>query len=625
MSSDEELEAAAEKVTSKLSTAQPAAIARERSLLLNRGERKRRRCGPSTKLRKKSLHECVAEFADEKLTVERGAIFCSACRAQVSEKSSSLKRHVSSTRHQQGKKALEAHKMKQQSIAVAMKRVSDDIHVKGETLPEKELVFRCEVVQTFLRAGVPLSKVQHFRQLLERVGSRLADRSVLSRQCLPAILRAERSNVQQAIAGRPVAVIFDGSTRLGEVLAVILRFSDDEWSPKQVLVRFKALSKSLTGEQLAGELIDVLATQLQVQRSHVIAAVRDGAAVNGCALRVVKALYPKLLEVTCFSHTIDLVGSHFEVPTLDQFIQWWIQLFSRSAAAKLRWKERTGVAMRSYSATRWWSKWEVINQVLTHFGDIEPFLQENQDIAPRLGDHLRVLLEDQERRKLLIMEIAAIIDAGEPFVKATYVLEGDGLLVFSAYATLQSLSTAAAQRHYPNVTAQARTLAASAQEEAALQQHARACVQPGVDYFLQKFNLQFYDVVRAFKAARYACPVRIQELQPTPAELDVLRAFPFLDDDETIADLQRELPLYRAEAEGVRLEDGQQMAWFRNHSGRLPHWSKAARLISLVQPSSAAAERVFSLLQANFNDKQLSTLGDELEASLMLGYNHRGE
>ena len=75
---------------------------------------------------------------------------------------------------------------------------------------------------------------------------------------------------------------------------------------------------------------------------------------------------------------------------------------------------------------------------------IEPFLEENQDIAPCLADHLCVLLEDQDRRKLLIMDLAAVIDAGEPFVKATYILEGDGLLVFSAYSTLQALSTAAA-------------------------------------------------------------------------------------------------------------------------------------------------------------------------------------
>ena len=181
-----------------------------------------------------------------------------------------------------------------------------------------------------------------------------------------------------------------------------------------------------------------------------------------------------------------------------------------------------------------------MDQVLTQFGDIEPFLQENQDIAPRLADRLRVLLKDQDRRKLLIMELTAVIDAGEPFVKATYISEGDGLLVFSAYSTLQALSTAAAQRNYPNVAAQAHALAASAEEEAALQQHARACFRPGIDNFLQKLNLQFYKVVRAFKAARYACPMRIQELQAAPAELDALRSFPFLDDDETIANLQRE-------------------------------------------------------------------------------------
>ena len=61
------------------------------------------------------------------------------------------------------------------------------------------------------------------------------------------------------------------------------------------------------------------------------------------------------------------------------------------------------------------------------------------------------------------MELAAVIDAGEPFVKATYILEGDGLLVFSVSSTLQAPSTAAAQRNYPNVAAQAHALAASAE------------------------------------------------------------------------------------------------------------------------------------------------------------------
>ena len=74
--------------------------------------------------------------------------------------------------------------------------------------------------------------------------------------------------------------------------------------------------------------------------------------------------FPQLLNVTCFSHTIDNVGKHFEFRVLDTFAQYWVSLFSHSAAARLAWKARTGTAMRTYSPTRWWSKWEVMNLVL---------------------------------------------------------------------------------------------------------------------------------------------------------------------------------------------------------------------------------------------------------------------
>ncbi len=33
--------------------------------------------------------------------------------------------------------------------------------------------------------------------------------------------------------------------------------------------------------------------------------------------------------------------------------------------------------MATYSETRWWSHWEVLKQVMLYYGDIEPFLVEN--------------------------------------------------------------------------------------------------------------------------------------------------------------------------------------------------------------------------------------------------------
>ena len=59
----------------------------------------------------------------------------------------------------------------------------------------------------------------------------------------------------------------------------------------------------------------------------------------------------------------------------------------------------------------------------------------------------------------------------------------------------------------------------------------------------------------------------------------------------------------------------------RRHEGSLLYWTGAFRKVLLVQPSSAAAERVFSLLKATFSDQQDSALQDYLESSIMLQYN----
>ena len=49
----------------------------------------------------------------------------------------------------------------------------------------------------------------------------------------------------------------------------------------------------------------------------------------------------------------------------------------------------------------------------------------------------------------------------------------------------------------------------------------------------------------------------------------------------------------------------------------------AVKKVVLIQPSSAASERIFSLLTNSFDDKQQNCLEDYVEASLMLQYNSR--
>ena len=61
--------------------------------------------------------------------------------------------------------------------------------------------------------------------------------------------------------------------------------------------------------------------------------------------------------------------------------------------------------------------------------------------------------------------------------------------------------------------------------------------------------------------------------------------------------------------------------WWKQHEIELPNWSRACKMVLLFQPSSAAAERVFSLLQNSFQEQQFSALEDYIETSIMLQYN----
>ena len=59
------------------------------------------------------------------------------------------------------------------------------------------------------------------------------------------------------------------------------------------------------------------------------------------------------------------------------------------------------------------------------FGDVEPFLRENDNLSPVCRASLLEIFDDPVTARDLDIELAATIDAGKHFVQATYFLEGD--------------------------------------------------------------------------------------------------------------------------------------------------------------------------------------------------------
>ena len=242
----------------------------------------------------------VREFPDENLTVSAGNLFCSACREPISVKKSIVKLHLDSQKHKTSKDKLLAKEAKQRNIAELLKNYDKGCHPKGETLPNSVRVYRVTVVKSFLKAGIPLSKVDCMRDLLEEHAFSLSGRQHLS-ETIPFIHQQEIDEIKQEISGKEVSVIFDGTTHVDEALAVVLRFVDN-FQAKQRLVCLKLLSKSMTGEELARVIISTLSTCYGIESNKLVASMRDRASVNSVAITTLKLLYPSLLDVGCF-HT----------------------------------------------------------------------------------------------------------------------------------------------------------------------------------------------------------------------------------------------------------------------------------------------------------------------------------
>ena len=217
---------------------------------------------------------------------------------------------------------------------------------------------------------------------------------------VPFILKEEQSLIKKEIDDRHISVIFDGTTHLGEAFAVVVRFVTKEWTIEHRLVKVQLLAKSLTGNEIASELIHILSTDYNIGSNHLLAAMRDRASTNEVAMRTVMVLYLRLLDVGCFAHTLDLVGKHFHTTTLSEFGILWISLFSHSTKVKMLWKEQTGLSMQSYSPTRWWSRWEVYKQLMVQFRDVELFIKWNEDVSPSTRSKLLIFFLIRIKRQL---------------------------------------------------------------------------------------------------------------------------------------------------------------------------------------------------------------------------------
>ena len=141
------------------------------------------------------------------------------------------------------------------------------------------------------------------------------------------------------------------------------------------------------------------------------------------------------------------------------------------------------------------------------------------------------------------IELAAVVDWGEVFVKATYNLEGDGPLALTCYKKIQEVKSVIQVGNIPNVQAIAKSISPSSAVQQQLIAHAKKCVEPALNYFKQQLTSSLKVPLATFKASRLFNPNTVKLLNPDASSVDALSVIAFFNQEEITA-LKRELPSY---------------------------------------------------------------------------------
>ncbi len=249
----------------------------------------------------------------------------------------------------------------------------------------------------------------------------------------------------------------------------------------------------------------------------------------------------------------------------------------------------------------------------------------------------------------VLLELAVTVGVFRPFVQATYALEGAGCCVLEVGVWFEFLSTFWAMHEptlsFPKVRDTIESMAAArfarglhpdhAAARSHLETHVRNLIQPVEEQLQFVFNardgelhpdVQFYKFCATLNPFAHGRPEH--SMQPDVFKASVLQYFGgwFTETPADVDGMIQELPQFALECVSFVADNAPELPgndpdklktsayrnvaiwkfWKRlDRQNRCPKLRRLAQLVLSIAPSSAAAERSFSLLKAYFTAQQL--------------------
>ena len=181
------------------------------------GDHKRKETGITLEAR-------VRQYPGEMLAVSAGELHCTACKKRnLQNIKSTIDTHVRSSSHKAAVAAARQSRARDGDLrAELVSYYMSNPAEKGASTDPDTMSYRHLVVSTLLYSGIPLSKADDLRPLLERSGYSVTAAANL-RPLVPKVEHMELLTVKQELDGQYISLAFDGTTRLGEAVNVVSR------------------------------------------------------------------------------------------------------------------------------------------------------------------------------------------------------------------------------------------------------------------------------------------------------------------------------------------------------------------------------------------------------------------
>jgi predicted nucleic acid-binding Zn ribbon protein len=620
----------------------------------------------------------VREYVGQPFRVSVNKLYCDACKCELALKRSTIKDHIISAKHARSLAYADAEKARKAGVQATLTEAlkgGDVANAAADATPPfqvvatpepKDIVLhgnaeKCiEIAHVFLYHGLPMSILRDpnnpMRRALELGRGTLTERSVAS--YVPNLREAEYHQVLSDLKRSPGASFcFDTTQECAELFAVVVRYVGTNHTICHRCLSFKMLAKSMDSRAIFQHIWKTLITPAEafgVADAHWHYVARDGCAANNAAVHLLEETCNQLVDFICLSHTANNAGKLLceSCEYATAFVDAWASMLSRSGRVRDNFRELTGETARRKSPTRWFTVWEVSEQVQRHLSHVEAIANDNTLGCEELRAKLRKLLHNHGRE--LRLQLALIVDAGKSLCVLCYHSEGDAFLAPRTYAAVSKVlkrghsitardehNPGGVPSHVPLVEAELEAIYPDdpQQQLAALMDTVRLA-EPAFDKFggdVEGRRLQ--DAVLCYRLCRLWDYTFVAQhtVASLLVELDTYApTLPHIQ--RMLAGLRTELPAYKARAEATVAAPPEDYApqegeyreatearagweFWRGQQILLPYWYGGAVEVALIMPSSACVERVFSVYSALFTDTNASTLEDRRECTVMMRYN----